>query len=108
MRKWMMVILGVLGATGAVVSAEFGLTVQLGAVIAGLGAILVYVFGEAKADLARFDAQKDKFKDPKFWISILSAVVAALAQVINLPLDPAIIIAVLTVIVGALFKKQSA
>jgi len=34
--------------------------------------------------------------------------VAALAQVIDLPLDPAILIAVLTAIVGVLFKKQSA
>lgn len=108
MRKWIMVLLGVLGAVGAVVSTEFGLTVQLGAVVAGLGAVLIYVFGEAKADFARVKAQTGKFKDPKFILSLAAAVIAGLTQAgVNLPLSPEIIIAVLAAIVGVLFKAES-
>lgn len=105
-RKWLFTILAVLGAAGAVVSAEFGLTVKLGAVAAALGGIVVYVFNEAKADKARIGAQKYKWVDPKFWITMLSAAVAALAQEFALPLPPEIIIAVLTAIVGVLFKAK--
>ena len=107
-RKWLFTILAVLGAAGAVISAEFGLTVKLGAVAAALGGIVVYIFNEAKADRARMTAQKYKWADPKFWITMLSAVVAALAQEVALPLPPEIIIAVLTAIVGVLFKAKPA
>ena len=103
-RKWIFTLLAVLGAAGAVISAEFGLAVQLGAVLAGLAAVIVYVFNEAKADVAAIAQQKDKWKDPKFIITLLSAVVAALAQQVALPISPEIIIAVLTAIVGVLFK----
>jgi len=106
MRKWILVLLGVGGAVGAVVSSEFGLTVQLGAAVLGIGSVLVYVFGEAKNDLARMVTQKAKWKDPKFWISVVSAVVAGLGTAgVNLPVSPEIIVTILTVIVGILFKK---
>lgn len=106
MRKWMFILLAVFGAAGAVLSQEFGLTVQLGSVVVGLGAIAVYIFGEAKNDLARMATQKDKWRDPKFWISAVSAVVASLgASGVNLPVSPEIIVSALTFIVGILFKK---
>ncbi len=106
-RKWIFTVLAVLGAVGAVVSTEFGLTVQLGAVVAGLAAVLVYVFGEAKADLDKLAAQVDKWKDPKFWITLLSAVIAALGQAgVVLPISPEMIIAILTAIVGILFRAK--
>jgi len=106
MRKWILVLLGVFGAVGAVVSQEFGLTVQLGSAVVGIGAILVYVFGESKNDIARMAAQKDKWKDPKFIISVISAIVAGLGTSgVNLPVSPEVIITILTVIVGLLFKK---
>lgn len=105
-RKWLFTILAVLGAAGAVISSEFGLTVQLGAVITGIGAILVYVFNEAKADIAAISQQKAKWTDPKFLITLLSALVAALAQEVTLPVAPEIIIAILTAVVGALFKAK--
>jgi uncharacterized membrane protein len=105
-RKWIFTILAVLGAAGAVISAEFGLTVQLGAVVAGIAAVLVYVFNEAKADRDRIKAQAGKWTDPKFVITLVSAIVAALAQEITLPVSPEIIIAVLTAIVGILFKTK--
>jgi len=106
MRKWILVLLGVFGAAGAVLSSEFGLTVQLGSAVIGLGAVLVYVFGEAKNDIARMAAQKDKWKDPKFIISVVAAIVAALGTAgVNLPVSPEIIVVVLTFIVGLLFKQ---
>lgn len=109
MRKWIMVALGVAGALGAVISTEFGLTVQLGAVVMGLGAVLVYVFGEAKADLGRLSAQQAKWADPKFWVSMVSVAVAALGTAgVNLPLSPELIVTILTFIVGILFKEKVA
>lgn len=106
MRKWMFIFLAVFGSAGAVLSQEFGLTVQLGSAVVGLGSIAVYLFGEAKNDLNRMATQKAKFKDPKFWISVVAAVVAGLGTAgVNLPVSPEIIVTILTVIVGILFKK---
>lgn len=107
-RKWLFVLLGVLGAAGAVISTEFGLTLKLGAALTGVGAILVYVFNEAKADLARFAAQKAKWGDPKFIMTLASAVIAGLGTAgVELPIAPEILIAILTAIVGWIFKKQN-
>lgn len=106
-RKTILSVLAVLGAAGAVISAHFGLSVNLGAVIAGIAGIVVYILGEAKADIILV-GQKDKWTDPKFWITMVTAVVTALAQEITLPVDPSIIIAVLTAIVGLLFKSEVA
>jgi len=108
MRKWLMVLLAALGSVGALVSTEFGLTVQLGSVVAGLGVALVYVFGEARADMARIKegVTAGKLKDPKFWLAFAGAVIAGLGSAgMNLPVSPEIISAVLAVILGALFKK---
>jgi len=105
-RKWIFTILAVLGAAGAVISTEFGLTVKLGAVVAAIVAALVYVFNEAKADKDRITAQAGKWTDPKFVLTLVSAIIAALAQEITLPVSPEIIIAVLTAIVGILFKTK--
>lgn len=106
-RKTIFTVLAVLGAVGAVISTEIGLTVNLGAVIAGIAGIVVYVFGEAKADIAAL-GQTAKWRDPKFWITVITAAIAALAQEVTLPIDPTIIIAVLTAIVGFLFKSEIA
>jgi len=109
MRKWIVVILGILGAVGAVVSTEFGLTVKVGSLAAMLTAALVYVFGEAKNDLARLAAQKAKWADPKFWIAVAAAVIGALGEAgVKLPVAPELIITVLTVLLGVLFKTKVA
>ena len=107
-RKTIMTVLAVIGAIGAVVSNEFGLTVQLGTVVAGIGAILVYVFGEMKADFARVKTQASKFKDVKFLTTCVSAALAALANATGWEIPTELIIGLLTLIVGILFKKQSA
>lgn len=106
-RKTIFTILAVIGAAGAVISTEFGLTVQLGGVIAAVAGILVYVFNEAKADIANLGAQAARWSDPKFLITLLTAVIGAISQAVTLPIDPAIIIAVLTAIVQMLFGKDA-
>ena len=106
-RKTIAVVVAVIGAILGAFGAAFGLTLDVSAVVAGLGAILVYVFFEAKADMARLAAQKSKFKDPKFWLTVVSAVVAALGSAgIALGISPEFIITILTAIVGILFKVK--
>jgi len=106
-RKLIFAILAVLGAAGAVISTEFGLTVKLGSVVFGITAIAVYLYGEAKADLDALAAQKAKWTDPKFIITLISAIIAVLPQAgINLPISPEMLIAILTAIVGILFKAK--
>ena len=108
-RKMLFVLLGVLGAAGAVVSQQFGLTADLGAAVVGLTSLIVYVFNEGQADKARLAAQKAKWGDPKFIMTLVSAVIAGLGTSgVNLPVSPELISGILTVIVGALFKKQAA
>lgn len=99
-------ILTVIAVIGAILTA-IGFSAHAGAAVGGLGAILVYVLLEAKADLAVLKAQGAKFKDPKFWITVISAAIAALqSSGVSLPIDSNIIIAILTAIVGILFKTK--
>jgi len=106
-RKLIVAILAVVGAAGTVIGAEFGLALNVTGLVAFLGGAALYIQQEAKADKLRMAAQKAKWGDPKFLLTILSAVVAALPGAgVNLPLDPGVINAVLAVIVGILFKAK--
>jgi hypothetical protein len=105
-RKFLLVVIAVLGAIAALLTQTFGLSPDMTAATVGLGAILVYVFNEAKADCARMRAQADKWKDPKFWITFASGIIAALGTAgVNIP-APEVIIGILTFIVGILFKAK--
>ncbi len=104
-RKTILTVTAVFGAVLAVFVAEFGLSINATALAAGLGSVLYWVFREGKEDLKKIGAQCARFKDPKFWLTVISAFISALATAgINLPISPEIIIAVLTAIVGILFK----
>ena len=106
-RKWLLVLIAVVGAIAAFLSQGFGLSPAFGPAAAGLVGFVVYVFNEAKADYKRLGAQAGKWKDPKFLITLVSAIVGALGSSgVNLPVSPEVIIAVLTAIVGVLFKVQ--
>jgi uncharacterized membrane protein HdeD (DUF308 family) len=106
-RKTLLTIIAVIGAILGVFGTAFGLSINVPGFMAALGAILVYVFFEAKADIARISTQAAKWKDPKFWITVISGVLGALAGAgINLPISPEIIITILTTIVGILFKVK--
>lgn len=85
---------------------QFGLNIDPLAVAAGVGAVLTYIFFEAKLDLRILATQPDKWKDPKFWITVVSAVLAAIEATFALGIPVESIIAVLTMIVGYLFRVQ--
>lgn len=85
---------------------QFGLHIDPTAVAAGIGAVFTYVFFEAKLDLKLLMNQPSKWSDPKFWITVVSAVLAAIEATFALGIPVESIIAVLTVIVGVLFKAK--
>lgn len=106
-RKTIAVVVAVIGAVLGIMVSEFGLSINAVALAAGLASVLVWVFGEAKADIAKVGAQIGRFKDPKFLLTIVSAIIGALGTAgVSLPISPEIIIAVLTAIVGILFKAD--
>lgn len=106
-RKTILTVTAVLGAILGVFVSTFGLSINATVLAAGLASVLVYVFSEAKADLAKIGAQASRFKDPKWWLTVLSAAITALGTSgVDLPISPEIIIAVLTAIVGILFKTD--
>lgn len=106
-RKTILAIIGGLGVVGGFVSQEFGLTVQLGSLFVGIGAALVYVFGEMKLDLARFRGQTAKFKDPKFWAALVAVVVAYVGSLVDLPIPGDTIVLIVTIILGLVFGQQT-
>lgn len=108
-RKTILTVVAILAAIGGVISSTFGLTLNGAAAATGLGVILLYVFNEAKADKVRLASQRDKWKDPKFWMAVVAATVSALGTAeVKLPIDPNIISAALAFVIGILFKKQAA
>jgi membrane associated rhomboid family serine protease len=108
-RKTILTVTAVIGAILVVITKTFGLALNAMGFVVGLTAVLLYVFLEGKADIKKLSDQATKWKDPKFWLTVISAVLGALATSgVPLPVSPEIIIAVLTAIVGVLFGKQAA
>jgi len=106
-RKTILTIVAVIGAILTAFQEAFGLSINGAAVAAGLGAIVLYVLLEAKVDKERIRAQLDRFKDSKFWLAVISAALVALTESgVVLPVSPEVIIAVLTAIMGILFKAK--
>jgi len=107
-RKSIFVFLAILGAALGAVTTQLGLSVN-GAVLAtGLAGILYYVFKEAKADIAKIGAQIGRFKDPKFWLTVITAAItAAGAGEVIPPVLAESLIAFLTLIIGLLFKQDT-
>jgi uncharacterized membrane protein YeiH len=97
-------ILAVVGAALGVFSTALGLTIDPVKILAGVAGILVYVFGALKTDIAGLN-QPLVWKDPKVWITAITAILASLTSAgVVLPISPEIIIAVLTALLGILFK----
>ena len=106
-RKVIVLVLAILGAIFGALKTEFGLALNVAGLFTFLGAAALYIQQEAKLDRERMAAQPGKWKDPKFWLAILTAIVAALPGAgVVLPLDPGIINAVLAVILGIIFKVK--
>ncbi len=104
-RKTIFTVLAVVGSFLAVFAETLGLSISPTVVLAGVASILVYVFGEAKADIAAISQQVSKLKDPKTWLAAIAAAIVALTEAgVQLPISPELIIAFLTAIMGILFK----
>jgi len=107
-RKTILSVIAVIGVILTSIKEQFGLTIDVTSITAGLGAVLVYILLEAKLDLKALAAQPGKWKDPKFWITFLSALLAAVNTNFGLGIPVEAIIGILTVVVGILFKAKFA
>ena len=105
-RKTIGFIVAILGAILDAFQEQFGLNFNPAQVAAGIGAVLTYIFFEAKLDLRALTTQPEKWKDPKFWLTVLSALLAAVEQTFQLGIPVTEVIAILTMVVGILFKVQ--
>lgn len=105
-RKTITAAIGIIGAVLAFFSEQFGLSINPVAVMAGLASIVTYVLLEGKLDIKRVGSQLGKFKDPKFWLAFISAIIVAASETFGLALPVEAIVAVLTVIMGVLFKVE--
>ena len=105
-RKTLTAALGIIGAVLAFFSEQFGLSINPIKVMAGLSAITLYLLWEGKLDIRRVGSQIGKFKDPKFILAFISAILVAVSETFGLALPVEAIIAVLTVIMGVLFKAE--
>ena len=106
-RKTLLGIIAVLGAVLTVFKEQFGLAIDATAVVGGLTVILLYVLFESKLDFKRVTAQLGKFKDPKFWLALISALLVAVNESFGLSLPIETILAVLGIIMSLLFKADS-
>jgi len=106
-RKTIFAILGAIGAVLGFFAKDFGLSIDPVAVLGAVAIALVYIFGEAKNDASRIMAQSHKFKDPKFWIAFVAYIVAYVNEAFGLNLPVEIIVTVVTIILGFLFKKDN-
>lgn len=105
-RKTVGFIVAIIGAILVAFQQQFGLSLDPTVLVAGIGAILAYVFFEAKLDLKAIAAQPGKWRDPKFWLTVLSALLATIEQTFQLGIPVAEIVSGLTILVGFLFKVQ--
>jgi len=104
-RKTFLAVIGLLTVIAAFFQQQFGLTIDSTAVIGGLGVIVLYLLLEAKLDFKRIVSQADRFKDPKFWIAFVTALIPAIeAFGVNLPAET--IVSALTILMSILFGKD--
>jgi len=110
-RKWVMFVIGFIGAVGAYVGTQAGLSIDFAAVTIALTAAVVWITQQAKLDIAKL-RQFDKWKDKKFWVALVLVVLGFVDGFFKLNLPIAEIGAIVTVIIGfiiqIIFKKEAA
>ena len=77
-----------------------------GLIAVGIGSVLTYIFFEAKLDLRVLAKQPGKWKDPKFWLTVISVVITGIEQVFHLGIPVTEFVTLLTLLVGTLFGLQ--
>lgn len=110
MRKKILIITAVAGALLTFMQAEFGLSIDPFAVTAGMTAVIVYLFGEGRNDLARIKrgiVQEGRFKDPNFWIAFISAVLPVVNTELKLDLPVELIVTAASGIIAFIFAKRN-
>lgn len=105
-RKTIGFVVAILGAILVAFQEQFGLSFDPVAVSVGIGAVLTYIFFEAKLDLKALASQPGKWKDPKFLVTILSVLLTAVESTFQVGIPVAEIVSVLTIFMGFLFKVQ--
>jgi len=105
-RKTLFAVLGVLGAVFGFIAKEFGLSMDPNSIIATLVVAIVYIFGEAKIDLERMRRQAHKWSDPKFLIALALFILGQVNSTFGLNLPIELIIGILTIFLGIIFKKD--
>lgn len=107
-RKTLMIILAIIGAVLAFFSTQFGLDINVEQVMATVTMLLLWVGFEARTDIKRIitkvGEQQNKTKDPKFWLAFLTMILTVLSESLGWNLPITTIVAVLTAIMGVLFK----
>jgi len=109
-RKTWALIAGVLGALLGVLNQWFELGINVQSFMAAFGLVTIWLFFEARADIAaavkKIGGQAHRFRDPKFWIAAVSAVLAVLNESLSWGLPVNEIVAFLGIIMAFLFKKD--
>ena len=105
-RKTIGFIVAIISSILVIFQEQFSLSLDPTAVAAGVGAVLTYIFFESKLDLKALATQPGKWKDWKFWITVISTVLAGIETTFQLGIPVEAIIAVLTSLVAALFGVQ--
>jgi len=104
-RKTLMFVLGLLGAFLTFLQSQFGLAIDTTAVIGGLTIVGLYIFAEAKLDIQRVGQQVAKFKDPKFWLAFVIAILTYLNTSLGWDLPIEVIQTFLGLVLAWLFRS---
>lgn len=105
-RKTIGFVVAIIGAILLAIQEQFGLNFNPTAIAVGIGAVLTYIFFEAKLDLNALKAQPEKWKDWKWLITIVSAILVAVEATFQLGIPVEIIVSALTALVALLFKNK--
>lgn len=98
--------MAIIGSILVIFQKQFDLNLDPTAVAAGIGAVLTYIFFEGKLDLKALASQPGKWKDWKFWITILSTTLAGIEANFQLGIPVEAIVSALTGLVAMLFGVQ--
>jgi len=105
-RKTILFIIAIIGAIIGFFGDQFGVALSGTAVAGGLTAIVVYLFGEMKNDIARVKngiIQEKKWKDPAFWTALVASLLPVINTNLNLNLPVDTIVATLSGILAFIF-----
>ena len=108
-RKTVMFIVAIIGAVLTWATGMFGLSISATAVVAAMTAVVVYIFGEMKNDIARIRKsieQAKKWRDPAFWTSLVAAFLPILNTYLKLHIPVETVVSVLTVILAFIFGSR--